>query len=231
METGAVADDWAVNGVSRDDSKAVPGNHDGVAATQTVGGTAQPRTRLTNLLSVAVGLIGLAALGASAWVYAETQREIKRVSTDIAQIRVSLELFNRQQTAGSGETASSSAGDLQALSNRLALLEANQQAAPAAAALPALPGDAATGATVATGGDCLPVGTRFMMSAGDSYAVCDTTATVGIAAVDNGYVTLTDGTIVAQGGTIALPGTRCMLGVLPDAGDGLSGFAEVRVIC
>ena len=226
-----MADNWTLKGVSRGDDRLVP---DGDAPLVFAGTAPRPRT---SLLSLAVGVIALVALGATAWLYAETQREIKRVSTDIAQIRLSLELFGKQQAAAGTDTADgtadSSADDLLALSNRLALLEASQASAPPApTSLPALPaGAAAAGGGAASGEDCLPVGTRFMMAAGDSYPVCGTTGVVAIAAVDNGYVTLSDGTIIAQGGTVGLNGTQCMLGVMPSEGDGLSGFAEVRVSC
>lgn len=224
-----MADNWNLRGVSRDNDRPVPAWE----ATPPVETGPAPRTR-PPLLSLVVAAIALVSLAASAWIYAETQREIRRVSTDIAQIRLSLELFGQQQQAAGGDTAASDDGQLQALANRLALLEANQATAaatPAPTSLPALPAEAAGAGAVAGGDDCLPVGTRFMMAAGDSYPVCGTTSTVGIAAVDNGYVTLADGTIVAQGGTISLPESRCMLGVLPSEGDGLSGFAEVRVSC
>ena len=56
-------------------------------------------------VTVLVGLVGVAALGASAWVYSETQRDIMRLSTDIAQFRLSLELFGRQQGTPSGTDA------------------------------------------------------------------------------------------------------------------------------
>lgn len=197
----------------------------------------RPARRLpwTNILSFVVGLVGVAALGATAWVYTETQREIVRVSTDIAQIRLSLELYGQRAT-GAAPTASSADGLLD-LSNRLAILEQSWRgAAPAnpapASALPALPGETvpATGA-VATGGDCLPTGTRFMVSAGDNYAVCGTTGSVAIAGVDDGFITLGDGTVIAQGGTVGLPGTQCMVGLMPSDGGGISGFAEIRVTC
>jgi hypothetical protein len=227
----AVADDWNLRGVSRDDDRPLPGS--GVTPSPVEVGP-PPRGR-TSLISMAAGVIALVSLAATAWLYAETQRDIRRVSTDIAQIRLSLELFGQQQASAGGAAADtssdSSADELQALANRLALLEANQASATPPTSLPALPAGAAAGGAVATGDDCLPVGTRFMMAAGDSYPVCGTTGTVAIAAVDNGYVTLSDGTIIAQGGTVGLPGTQCMLGVMPSEGDGLSGFAEVRVSC
>ncbi|UJW83950.1 hypothetical protein [Devosia sp. SL43] len=197
----------------------------------------RPARRLpwTSILSFVVGLVGVAALGATAWVYTETQREIVRMSTDIAQIRLSLELYGQRAT-GAARTAPGADGLLD-LSNRLAILEQSWRGAtptnPApASVLPALPGETApaTGA-VATGGDCLPTGTRFMVSAGDSYAVCGTTGSVAIAGVDDGFITLGDGTVIAQGGTVGLPGTQCMVGLMPSDGGGISGFAEIRVTC
>lgn len=186
-----------------------------------------------NILSFVVGLVGVAALGASAWVYSETQRDIVRLSTDMAQLRVSIELFGRQQGTPSG-TDNASLSDL---SNRLAILEESWRSAPPAAAepqtsLPATPATAATPAAVeAASGDCLPTGTRFMVAAGDRYAVCGTGAVVEIGSVDNGFISLSDGTVIAQGGNIALPNSACMIGVVPSDGGSISGFAEIRVTC
>lgn len=190
------------------------------------------------ILSLAVGLIGLTSLGASAWVYIETQRALTRVATDIAGVRLSLELFAQQQNrqADADPTDQADAGadaeTLRELSNRLAALETAAAAGPGTnnMDLPQLTGGLPP--PVDTGdGDCLPVGTRFMVAAGDIYDVCGTSGNVAIASVDNGYITLGDGTIVASGGTVGLAGTQCMLGVVPSQGDGLSGYAEIRVVC
>lgn len=184
------------------------------------------------VLTFVVGLVGVAALGATAWVYAETQRDIARVSTDIAQIKLSLELFGRQQpVAATSDDAD--AASLLDLSNRLAILESNWRGGAAAPAVvpstqPALP---QVEGAVANGGDCLPTATRFMVSAGDTYPVCGTTGSVSIAGVDNGFLTLGDGTVIAQGATVGLPGTQCMIGMLPSDGGSISGFAEIRVVC
>lgn len=183
------------------------------------------RLKLAPMLGFAVGLLGLAALAASAWVYSETQRDIVRLSTDIAQLRVSLELFGRQQGTPSG-TDSASLADL---ANRLAILEENWRGAPApAASLPALP---ATASAPSAGGDCLPTGTRFLVAAGDRYPVCGTAGTVEIGAVDNGFISLGDGTIIAAGGNIGLPGSACMIGVVSAGEDGMTGYAEIKVTC
>lgn len=181
---------------------------------------------VATVLSFVVGLVGIAALGASAWVYTETQREIVRLSTDMAQLRVSMELFARQQGAISGTDGESLAD----LSNRLSILEESWRDAPATAtaAPPAASGNA-TANTAASEGDCLPSGTRVLMAAGDSYPICGIAGEVSIGAVDNGFISLADGTVIAAGGNIALAGTGCMIGVV-SAGD-VTGFAEIRVTC
>ena len=185
------------------------------------------RLPLANILSFVVGLVGIAAIGASAFVYSETQREITRLSTDIAQLRVSLELFGRQQGTPSGTDAAS----LTDLANRLAILEEGWRNAPVPAPAASLPAVPAAAAPAAADGDCLPTGTRFMVAAGDRYPVCGTGAVVEIGGVDDGFISLADGTVIAQGGNIVLPGSNCMIGVVPSDGGSISGFAEIRVTC
>lgn len=186
---------------------------------------ARRRLPLAGLIGALAGLVGIAALGASAWVYGETRRDIMRLSTDIAQLRVSMELFGRQQGTPSGADNAS----LTDLSNRLAIIEENWRGAPGSASLPAIP--AAAAPTPVEGGDCLPTGMRFLVSAGDSYPVCGNAGRVEIGAVDNGFIALGDGTVIAAGGNIALPGTACMIGVVSAGEGGMTGFAEIRVTC
>ena len=186
------------------------------------------RTPLLAILGFVVGLAGVAALGASAWVYSQTQRDIVRLSTDIAELRLSLELFGRQQGTPSGTDAAS----ITDLSNRLAILEENWRSGPpAATSLPAVADPVATAPAAEQAGDCLPIGTRFMVAAGDRYPVCGTDAVVEIGSVDDGFISLADGTVIAQGGSIALPDSACMIGVVPSEGGAISGFAEIRVSC
>ena len=193
------------------------------------------RAPLANILSFVVGLVGIAAIGTAAWVYVETQRDITRISTDIAQIRLSLELYGRQEPAADTGTGTGSDDSLLDLSNRLAILEQNWRRSIFTddTTVPAAPATAFTPppAPAAAGGDCLPPGTRFMVAAGDSYAVCGTTAKVEIGAVDDGFISLADGTVIAQGGNIGLPGSQCMIGMLPSEGGSVSGYAEIKVTC
>ena len=218
-----MADNWAVQGETKSDSVAEVAQPPRQRRTL-------PWTRVVGFLAA---LIGVAALAATAFVYAETQRDILRISTDIAQLRLSLDLYAQRD----GSAAPADNAGLTDLSNRLAILEDAWRSGPANAAttpasLPALPGETGAAATPpAAAGDCLPTGTRFLVAAGDSYPVCGSTGVVDVAAVDNGYISLRDGTVIAAGGTIGLPNSACMIGVVSSGADGMTGYAEIRVTC
>jgi hypothetical protein len=178
----------------------------------------------------AVGLAAVAAIAASAWVYAETQRDLNRVATDIAQIRLSLQLFGQQRP---GDIAVPASDTLQDLSNRLAILEENwrgQAPAGGTAALPATAG-ATTAATTGPQTDCIPQGKRFLVASGDSYPICGTPAVVDVTEVAATYVSFKDGTIITAGGNAILTGTQCTLAVVSSGADGMTGYAELRVAC
>jgi len=77
----------------------------------------------------------------------------------------------------------------------------------------------------------MPPGTRFLVAAGDSYAICGFDGTVEIGGVDNGFMSLADGTVIAAGGNIPLPNSACMIGLVSSGEGGMTGFAEIRVTC
>lgn len=191
------------------------------------------RLRASTLIGATAALVGVASLAVSAWVYSETHREVLRLARDVAQLRISLDLYaQRSGAAPSAVTSGGSTAELAELANRLAILEQNWRdgaGAPAAqTSLPAITGD---GAPPAESGDCLPPGMRILVAAGDSYPICGTPGSVTIGAVDNGYVTLSDGNTVPSGGSFPLVGTNCMLGVTSGGDEGLTGYAEIRVSC
>lgn len=186
--------------------------------------------RLGGLLRFAGAICGVVALGTSIWVYADTRQEILRVSTELAQLRVSLDLYARN-AGGSGAPADLSA--LTELTNRLAILEQNWRTG--SATLP--PVTPATTSPQAASGpedqDCLPTGMRILVAAGDRYQVCgQPSAVVDVGSVFNGYITLADGTAVASGGTMPLPDNlACRVTVTSGGDEGLTGYAEIRVDC
>lgn len=179
-----------------------------------------------------VGLLAVGAIAASAWVYTQTQRDIRQVASEIAQIKLSLELFGRQNAAaGTGADAEA----LQDLQNRLAILEQSWRSAatppPAATTtLPEIP-DQPANQTAGPMTDCIPTGTRFLVTAGDVYPVCGTQGVVEVISVGASEVTFGDGTAIALGGSAILPGTNCTVAVLTANADDLSGYSELRVNC
>ena len=75
--------------------------------------------------------------------------------------------------------------------------------------------------------DCIPIGTRFLVTPGDSYAICRTTETVRVKDVSLEGVLLTSGKMLVAGETVALKFGKCALNVLT-ADD---GFADMKVTC
>src|SRR5689334_14200154 len=78
------------------------------------------RSRLPVILATIGALAGLGALGTTIWFSAQGEREILRLSTELAQLRVSLDLYARSQPAAAAGPTSE---ELTALADRLTALE------------------------------------------------------------------------------------------------------------
>jgi hypothetical protein len=172
-------------------------------------------------------VIALAALAATVWTYADSRREIVRLATEVAQLRISLDLYAKRSAApvadSSGDTT-----QLDDLSNRIAILEqAWRDGAGTSAPMPS----ATANSGAQPGAECLPSGMRILVAAGDRYPVCGHQAEVQVSGVDNGYITLSDGTAIPSGGTMALGNSGCMIGVTSGGDEGVTGYAEIRVTC
>lgn len=194
-----------------------------VEMTQVPQAPAAPAPRWPGYMAVGAVLFGLAGLGSSYWVHAQGQAEILRLSTELAQLRVSLELYARNGADTAG---------LNDLGERLTALE--QDALSDVVPMPATFSVEAETTVIPPPAekDCLPEGMRLLVAAGDSYPVCGQPAEVAVSVVDNGYITLADGTSVASGGTTPLPGLpTCTLAVTSGGDEGVTGYAEIRVSC
>jgi hypothetical protein len=187
--------------------------------------------RSAPILVFVVGLVAVAAIAAAAWVYTETQRDMRGMAADIAQIKLSLELFGRQQASTQAPAdAGADAAALQVLENRLAILEESWRAGSAPAA--AVPAEApATDTASGPLTDCVPQDTRFLVTSGDDYAVCGSEGRVTVAGVGQSEITFAGDEAIVVGGSMALEGTSCIVSVLSANADGLSGYGEVRVSC
>ncbi len=183
-----------------------------------------PRKSRMAAFALTIGFIGLASglagLGAAAFIYNQGQSETRHLASEIAQLRVSLDLY--AQRAGASDQSG-----LAALSERIGALEAAQQqnavAAPAATPVP----------TVNSGAneDCLPSGMRILVAQGDTYPICGQNVAVAVGQVADGYIMLDDGTTIASGGSTLLAGTPCTIAVTSGGDEGLTGYAEIRVSC
>ena len=151
------------------------------------------------------------------------------------QARVtSLEQLTRDQSSEL-ETARAQVSSLEATPAQVAtagvpsvtpLAPASNGSAASASSMP--PGTPA--AVVADGPtkDCIPLGTRFMGAAGDSFPICKTKLVVKVAAVNDGLATINGAGDVAQGGIGTLE-KGCNISVF--SADISSGYAEMRVTC
>jgi hypothetical protein len=193
---------------------------------------------MDRVLMVVSALISLAALCIVAYFEAGDRREFQRIAQDIAEVRVSLQLFaQRSAPSGGGGTSSVDREEFLNLSNRLAVLEQNLRGGGGSNAAAPSPFEASPGSSTATtapttdAGDCMPQTTRFLVTTGDVYPICGADADMTVAAVGPSDVVLQGGGgPIPAGASGVLPGTTCIVSVL-DAGDALGGYAEVRVAC
>ncbi|KKB07597.1 hypothetical protein [Devosia chinhatensis] len=168
-------------------------------------------------------LIGMAGIGAALWLHEQGQSETRRLASEVAQLRLSLDLYARGNGAASAE-------DVEALAARLTTLEENG----ITVSLPPIgPASIPQSATADAGNeDCLPLGMRILVTEGDNYSVCGQPLSIDVAQVANGYLVLGDGTTIASGGSILVPGsTTCSIGVTSGGDEGITGYAEIRVTC
>jgi hypothetical protein len=136
------------------------------------------------------------------------------------------------------QTAKTQASDLEAARAQIASLPSQPPAQVAAvdpsalssAAVSSDPSGAAPSAVVADGPtkDCIPLGTRFMGAAGDSFPICKTKMVIKVVGVSDGLATIGGAGDVAQGGTGNLD-KGCNVAVF--SADLASGYAEMRVTC
>lgn len=184
------------------------------------------------LVALVSGTLAVGAIAFAGWIYADTRQEVLRLSTELAQTRLNLELRTRVPAVVS--PSGSTSDTLQGLADRLGVLEeAWRQGGPATAPLSAstTPSDPDAPGAARPGEDCLPSGMRILVAAGDSYPVCNTPASVEVLSVSDGIVVLGDGATIPSGGTLPLAGTSCMVAVTSGGDEGTTGYAEIRVTC
>lgn len=179
--------------------------------------------------------VGLIALAGAVVAQMSAEARTRAVTAEIAAVKASVEQL-AQQAGLQAPADDGTAEGLLALQDRMNRLEADwqarQQAGAPAASAAATPGDAPAPAAEIDPNlpttDCIPLGTRFMVTPNETYPLCQSRQQVRVGAITGDTVDVTGaGTIVETGfGTLA--GSNCTVMVF--SADP-AGFAEMRVTC
>jgi hypothetical protein len=185
--------------------------------------------------------VGLIALAGAVTVQLGSQVRTQAVTAEIAAMRASIDAL----VQGTASLPTSGAEDgtaegLLALQDRMDQLETDWQAQkelaltlPATpAALDAAPDDepaqaAAIDPDLPTT-DCIPLGTRFMVTPNETYPLCQSREQVQVGMITADTVDVVGAGTIVETGFGALAGTTCTIMVF--SADS-AGFAEMRVSC
>lgn len=195
--------------------------------------------RVIPFLAAFVGLIALAG-AVTAQLSAEARTQA--VAAEIAAVRSSIDaLAQGTATLQAPDADDGTAEGLLALQDRMARLESNWQVqkdlaltlptSPAAdpAAAPAdVPSQAAAIDPDLPTTDCIPLGTRFMVTPNETYPLCQSREQVQVGMITADTVDVIGAGTIVETGFGALAGSTCTIMVFSaDA----AGFAEMRVSC
>jgi hypothetical protein len=179
-------------------------------------------------------LVGLVALAGAVLVQLNVDARNAAVTAAIADLRDTVEALAVQpEVAAAPPADDGSVEALLALQDRMNRLEGEWSTRQATAAPLAEPSAAAESATAAADSDlpttdCIPLGTRFMVTPNERFALCQSSAVIETGVITDNTVAIAGAGPVVETGFSALAGTSCTVMVFSaDA----AGFAEVRVTC
>lgn len=181
-------------------------------------------------------IVGLVALAGAVAVQVNADAKTSAVTAAMAELRTSVEALGKKADALSAPASDGTAEGLIALQDRMNRLEAEWGAQKTAlAATPAaIPATAETTAATAEVDpslpttDCIPLGTRFMVTPNETFPLCQSKAVVKTGAITGDTVYVDGPGSVVETGFGSLPGTNCTIMVF-SADE--AGFGEVRVTC
>lgn len=185
-------------------------------------------------LKASLALMGQAQPGTSVQTAAPASAPAAKPDDGVADALLALQ----DRIAMLEQTTKSQADELKAAQAQISALPSQQPTQVAAIDPSALPPIGASSAppagtpvaVVADGPtkDCIPIGTRFMGAAGDSFPICKTKMVIKVVGVSDGLATIGGAGDVAQGGQGNLD-KGCNVAVF--SADLASGYAEMRVNC
>lgn len=188
---------------------------------------------IDRLIPFLAALVGLVALAGAVVVQTNVTAQHSAIRAELAETRNAIDLVRQRadDLAGRLDTAGAPADDgtaeaLLALQERMVKLEEAANAAPLAATA-ASTADRPVDPNLPTE-DCIPQGTRFMVTTADGFPICQSTVTIKAASISAELVALDNGVSLVMGTPSPLPGGECTASLLSaDA----AGFAEIRVDC
>jgi hypothetical protein len=185
---------------------------------------------MDRIIPFLAALVGLVALAAAVVVYQQAMTQDRVLGEEMARLRQEIVVLNQRNQSLStriDQSGDDSAGQaLLALQERVDALEA--AGAPLAAPAPLDMGQQAPIDPNLPSEDCIPQGTRFMVSLGDSFPICQSNVVVTASAISAELVALDNGASLVTGTPAPMPGGACTASLL--SADN-AGFAELRVDC
>jgi type II secretory pathway pseudopilin PulG len=190
-------------------------------------------------------VVGLLALAGAVLVQISVDTRSRETAAEVVALRESIDALTRKaaELALTDEALAAADDDgtieaLLALQERMNALQSawEQRAVTASTGIAGSDG----GSFASAGGapaeidpswpttDCIPLGTRFMASTGDSIAICQTPVVVKVSAITGDNVLTENAGVINETASQAIPGTNCSLMVFSAEAE---GFAEMRVSC
>jgi hypothetical protein len=187
--------------------------------------------------------VGLIALAGAVTAQMSSEARTQAVSAEIAAVKASIDQLSQQAAASPAAVDDGTVEGLLALQDRMNRLETDWQeqkeliaSLPAEAANAAGPGalpadqaaePAAIDPTLPTT-DCIPLGTRFMVTPNETYPLCQSKQQVKVGLITGETVEVIGAGSIVETGFGAITGSTCTVMVFSaDA----AGFAEMRVTC
>lgn len=192
---------------------------------------------IDRLIPFLAAIVGLVALAGAVAVQLNTDAKTKAVTDAVVALQASVDALGKRAEAPATPIDDGTAAGLLALQDRMVKLEGEwtaQQAAAAAA--PAARAALAAGDAPATAEidpnlpttDCIPLGTRFMVTPNESFPICQSKAVIKIGMITADTVDIDGIGQVVETGFGNIAGTSCTVMVF-SADE--AGFAEMRVTC
>ena len=198
---------------------------------------------MDRIIPFLAAFVGLVALAGAVLVQVNAEARTRTVVEEMARLRAEIgQLAARTEAVAAGAAQPAAPVDdgtveaLLALQDRMNALEAEWAERPVTTAAAAPAGDVFTGPDGAAvpvdpswpTDDCIPIGTRFMVSSGDELAICQSPVKLKVTAVTGDNVMIEGPGVINETGSKPIPGSNCSVTVFTADAE---GFAEMRVSC